>query len=104
MKNVNVHHELVFKNVIIISFAYTFAPDLCISYIPTSVICILCVCVCCVLSCKIYCVYNPSNGAMALLNKISVFRISVFRILSLSLSLSGWFKRSSAESTHKAVN
>ena len=47
MKNVNVHHELIFKNVIIISFAYTFAPDLCIiSYIPTSVICILCVCVC----------------------------------------------------------
>ena len=83
MKNVNVHHELIFKNVIIISFAYTFALDLCISYIPTSVICILCVCVYCVLSYKIYCAYTPSNGAMALLNKISVFRIS------LSLSLLG---------------
>ena len=27
MKNVNVHHEVIFKNVIIISFAYTFTPD-----------------------------------------------------------------------------
>ena len=72
MKNLNVHHELIFKNVIIISFAYTFAPVLCICYISTSVICLLCVCV---LSYKIYCAYTPSNGAMALLNKISVFRI-----------------------------
>ena len=30
VKNLNVHHELIFKNVIIISFAYTFAPVLCI--------------------------------------------------------------------------
>ena len=30
----------------------------------------------CVLSYKIYCAYTPSNGAMALLNKISV---SIFR-------------------------
>ena len=29
----------------------------------------------CVLSYKIYCAYTPSNGAMALLNNISVFRI-----------------------------
>ena len=36
----------------------------------------------CVLSYKIYCAYTPSNGAMALLNKISVFRI-----LSLCLRL-----------------
>ena len=28
------------------------------------------------LSCKVYCAYTPSNGAMALLNTISVFRIS----------------------------
>ena len=34
------------------------------------------------LSCKVYCAYTPSNGAMALLNTISVFRI-----LSLGLSL-----------------
>ena len=61
MKNLNVHHELIFKNVIIISFAYAFAPALCICYIPTSV-------VVCVLSYMVYCVYTPSNGAMALLN------------------------------------
>jgi len=41
VKNLNVHHELIFKNVIIISFAYTFAPALCICYIPTSVIYLL---------------------------------------------------------------
>ena len=32
----------------------------------------------CVLSYKLYCAYTPSNGAMALLNKISVFRIPCF--------------------------
>ena len=86
MKNVNVHHKLIFKNVIIISFAYTFAPDLCISYIPTSAVCLLSVCVYCVLSYKIYCAYTPSNGAMALLNKISVFRIRIpYSVSFLSL-------------------
>ena len=45
VKNLNVHHELIFKNVIIISFAYTSAPALCICYIPTSVICLLSLCV-----------------------------------------------------------
>ena len=34
----------------------------------------------CALHYKFYCAYTPSNGAMALLNKISIFRI-----LSLSL-------------------
>ena len=42
----------------------------------------VCVCVYCVLSYKVYYAYSPSNGAMVLLNKISVFR--TFRILSLS--------------------
>ena len=41
VKNLNVHQELIFKNVITISFAYAFAPALCICYIPTSVICLL---------------------------------------------------------------
>ena len=75
MKNVNVHHELIFKIVIIISFAYTFAPDEHFLHSNISNLFIVSVCVYCVLSYKIYCAYTPSNGDMALLNKVSVFRI-----------------------------
>ena len=39
----------------------------------------------CALHYKVYCAYTPSNGVMAWLNKISLFRI-----LSVSVSLSSW--------------
>ena len=49
---------------------------------------------------KVYCAYTPSNGAMALLNKISVFRIlsllssgfgsSVVKVVTVVLSVAYW--------------
>jgi len=40
----------------------------------------------CALHYKVYCAYTPSNGAMALLNKISVFRILLTQNVLLFLS------------------
>ena len=44
----------------------------------------------CVLTYKVYCAYIPSNGAMALLNKISVFHIPVCLVcMSVCIIIAG---------------